>query len=706
MPEELELTSGRWDGENMGRTSSIEEDSDDSLSDGAEEEIQTLLWNDQSMPVLPVSSRSPLVTPPITSSTSTSSSTERHTPSWDKNEKANTSLIGLNMPVFANLLSPRTRSGPAALFQRGSSPSPRGASSSFQHHHSSYHAHSTARGGGGGGGRDGGRDRVRESGRGKREGREGGHSSAPPDAGIAIPRLPTPRSSNGRSNKGISLGTPNIGPSECMTVTSTITSTGSDPFNDMIAFHRGSSSSTAAPRRRAHGRGFALVFLVFTAAVLFLLFLVTILHLSLMRHEASTRLGHVLGIIESAGLLPEAEIGKEGGRALSAAAGEVVMAVMDGKGGVAVGGKEGGTEERREGGTEEGTKRVLVERSNQEEDKLGHRELGMKEEEEGEVMETTGLMGDIWKRYRRPPPYHRPPPPPHGPPAKLCSVTYKMNVSEHEAKAIDLDPYDQELLGTIMVRICNCGCARQDNLNSSSSSPSPPSPPRVDSLTLMSEILRGAHIVVEEDRGAFYSWFTHMQDSYRRTSSHRSIVPMYGIDEGSVLRTILTGRTGDGHTWFQFEGAGWEPFKKPFESFLHAVNYVQYRVTGKQVGPLGVSAFTDRRPIRLRFDGCLDAGVEGEREEDAGREGGQEGRGRRRLLFEQMERDDPRGKERPPSLERDIDRAVGKAMGLLFKNASCTLPPSSSSSSPSHLAGISKRGGDEKRKMLRRKAQA
>lgn len=92
-----------------------------------------------------------------------------------------------------------------------------------------------------------------------------------------------------------------------------------------------------------------------------------------------------------------------------------------------------------------------------------------------------------------------------------------------------------------MVRICNCGCARQDNLNSSSSSPSPPSPPRVDSLTLMSEILRGAHIVVEEDRGAFYSWFTHMQDSYRRTSSHRSIVPMYGIDEGSVLRTILTG---------------------------------------------------------------------------------------------------------------------------------------------------------------------
>jgi hypothetical protein len=58
----------------------------------------------------------------------------------------------------------------------------------------------------------------------------------------------------------------------------------------------------------------------------------------------------------------------------------------------------------------------------------------------------------------------------------------------------------------------------------------------------MSEILRGAHVVIENDRGAFYSWFVRMQDSYRRTSSHLSTVPMYGIDQGSVLRTILTGR--------------------------------------------------------------------------------------------------------------------------------------------------------------------
>ena len=114
----------------------------------------------------------------------------------------------------------------------------------------------------------------------------------------------------------------------------------------------------------------------------------------------------------------------------------MVVAVMDGKGEVAVGGREGGMEEGMEGEREEGVKRVLAESGEQEEREMGWREREMKEKEGEEVMETTGLLGDIWKRYRRPrpPPYHRPPPPPHGPPAKLCSVTYKMNVSEHEAK--------------------------------------------------------------------------------------------------------------------------------------------------------------------------------------------------------------------------------------------------------------------------------
>jgi len=128
------------------------------------------------------------------------------------------------------------------------------------------------------------------------------------------------------------------------------------------------------------------------------------------------------------------------------------------------------------------------------------------------------------------------------------------------------------------------------------------------------------------------------------------------------------------------------------------------------VGPLGVSAFTDHRPIRLRFDGCLDGGMAG------GTEGGQVRRG---LLFEQMEKEDPRGKEGPPSVGRDIERVVRKGRSLLFSNSSSSSLPFSSSSfsSPSVVAGPvgmrsggkkkeGGREGGEERRRLRRKAKA
>jgi hypothetical protein len=98
------------------------------------------------------------------------------------------------------------------------------------------------------------------------------------------------------------------------------------------------------------------------------------------------------------------------------------MAEMDGNGEATVVGGEG------EGGREEGVERVLAESGGEEEGgEVGRRE-GEMAEEEGE---RNALMGDLWK--------HRPsrsPRRPQDPPAKLCSVTYKMNLSEHEAKVI------------------------------------------------------------------------------------------------------------------------------------------------------------------------------------------------------------------------------------------------------------------------------
>lgn len=81
-----------------------------------------------------------------------------------------------------------------------------------------------------------------------------------------------------------------------------------------------------------------------------------------------------------------------------------------------------------------------------------------------------------------------------------CQTTYSMNLTAPQASVMDLDPYDQELLGTIMVRLCDCKCVAGAG-----------SKPLNDSLGLMKEILKGAHIIVEGDSGGFYSWFTQMQ---------------------------------------------------------------------------------------------------------------------------------------------------------------------------------------------------
>jgi hypothetical protein len=41
-----------------------------------------------------------------------------------------------------------------------------------------------------------------------------------------------------------------------------------------------------------------------------------------------------------------------------------------------------------------------------------------------------------------------------------------------------------------------------------------------DSTAIVSEMLRGANVVVDGDEGWYYRWFLHMRDAYMRISSH------------------------------------------------------------------------------------------------------------------------------------------------------------------------------------------
>ncbi|ETW08752.1 hypothetical protein H310_01270 [Aphanomyces invadans] len=119
---------------------------------------------------------------------------------------------------------------------------------------------------------------------------------------------------------------------------------------------------------------------------------------------------------------------------------------------------------------------------------------------------------------------------------------------------------------------------------------------------LMMEIVKGAHVVVENDQGRFYELFKSISTStYSRISSHFSNNVQYSVPQGYLLDTLLTGTTSNNDSWFQFEGANWDPLGRPLDSLIHCLNYIEYKIRGVQVGPLGTSMHTDRNPLRIPF---------------------------------------------------------------------------------------------------------
>ncbi|OQS02613.1 hypothetical protein THRCLA_05029 [Thraustotheca clavata] len=116
------------------------------------------------------------------------------------------------------------------------------------------------------------------------------------------------------------------------------------------------------------------------------------------------------------------------------------------------------------------------------------------------------------------------------------------------------------------------------------------------------EILRGAHVIVQNDNGFYYSHFQNLSSNIHfRFSSHYSIVQQYAIPQGPLLDTILLGITHDNSSWFQFEGAAWDPFTRPMDSLIHVLNYFEYTFRRVQIGPLGTSIHTDQSPLVIPF---------------------------------------------------------------------------------------------------------
>src|SRR5687768_3934638 len=118
------------------------------------------------------------------------------------------------------------------------------------------------------------------------------------------------------------------------------------------------------------------------------------------------------------------------------------------------------------------------------------------------------------------------------------------------------------------------------------------------------DVLYGGHVLVD-DPELYERWRFPNVTRERLSSHHRTVdkqsYPDLGM-HGPLVREKLHGRTATG-TWMQLEktpaafGGG---HKLPtWNDVLHLMDFVVYRVTKRNVGPWGLSAVTERRPMYL-----------------------------------------------------------------------------------------------------------
>lgn len=118
----------------------------------------------------------------------------------------------------------------------------------------------------------------------------------------------------------------------------------------------------------------------------------------------------------------------------------------------------------------------------------------------------------------------------------------------------------------------------------------------------LADILKGAHVHVI-DEGAFYAKWSQM-NAKARISSHRSKIDsiQYGIS-GPWIHEILFGvvdyEDADA-TFFQLENSPYG--REIINSIKHIMDYLKYKVRGKNQGPYGESEHKDNNPIFLNMD--------------------------------------------------------------------------------------------------------
>ncbi len=115
-----------------------------------------------------------------------------------------------------------------------------------------------------------------------------------------------------------------------------------------------------------------------------------------------------------------------------------------------------------------------------------------------------------------------------------------------------------------------------------------------------SEVLKGGHVMIK-DEGKLYDALVEKGIVKERHSSHHNANKVEGkrdvsLQGGEIFKEFLVGKTKDGKTWFQLEAHSMGGIK----NFIgHMIDYIKYKISGKNVGQYGLSAHIDSNPIEV-----------------------------------------------------------------------------------------------------------
>ena len=117
-------------------------------------------------------------------------------------------------------------------------------------------------------------------------------------------------------------------------------------------------------------------------------------------------------------------------------------------------------------------------------------------------------------------------------------------------------------------------------------------------INTLEEMLKGGHLKFVDD-GSLYNELvaTFQECLYERTSSHESCTQQYSFS-GPVVKEVLFGvsydEDGNLNTWLQFEKHN---TRNIFNLILHLLDYIVHKFTGQNVGPYGLSDYTEDNPL-------------------------------------------------------------------------------------------------------------